>query len=359
MAGKDNAMQTRPSKLLLAAAVCLAAVSLVAGCRKSAQELAEQKAIARHEQDVQRKQALMNEVKGLDTDRISRGAGFLEMLHENGRLPGYSKDAHGNLRLEKPPTISRKGPYYWSLELRAFTQDAPPRNLYFVLVQTYSNSGFQLQKAWREDGSGKVVEEYPIAPAPRMADPRRVFLGPANPGAESGFASWYEGTLGAGSVSIRNEDPATGLNCFSIGVTNTGSGGTNQADLRSEMFPLGRVGNARGPFTFSFAYKLPEKVQPGDNLDVNFRFFDKEGNFLGQEVTNVGSSSQDSAMTRYKTMTVGDIFAPSGAVQADVWVVAGISEPWTSGCAQFDDFSVTFDPPPSWAGILVGIWRKW
>jgi serine/threonine protein kinase len=195
---------------------------------------------------------------------------------------------------------------------------------------------------------------YSITPL-AMANARPVFLGPMNPGAESGLTGWYNNAVGGGSVSTDNEHPATGLNCFSIGVTNTGSGGTNQADLRSEAFPLGRIGNARGPFTFSFAYKLPDKVKPGDDLDVNFRFFDKDGNFLDQDVINVGSSSHDSAMTRYKTMTVGNIFAPSGAVQADVWIVAGVAEPWTSGCAQFDDFSVTVVPTPSWAGVLVGV----
>jgi hypothetical protein len=188
-----------------------------------------------------------------------------------------------------------------------------------------------------------------------MAGHRRIFLGPANPGAERGFTSWYNGTVGAGSVTIGKDDPATGLNYFSIGITNAGSGGTNQADLRSEMFPLGRGGNARGPLTFSFAYKLPDKVQPGDDLDVNFRFFDKDGNFLDQNVINVGSSSQDSEMTHYKTVTAGNIVAPRGAVQADVWIVAGIAEPWTSGCAQFDDFSVTVAPASYGARIFAGI----
>lgn len=337
-------MRTRPLKLWFAAVVCLTAVSLVSGCRKSAQELAEQKAIARHEQEVQRKKTLLKEIRTLDTDRITRGANFLGLLHERGQLPGSSKAAHGNLRLEKLPTISPDGPYYWSLELHAVTQDTPPRSLYYVVVQTYSNSDFQLQKAWRADDSGKAVEEYPIIPAPKMGTARRVFLGPANSGAESEFANWYSGVLGGGLAAIGSDAPATGLSYFKIGITNAAAYPVNHADLRSVMFPLGRPGKKHRPLTFSFAYKLPEAVKTGDNIAVDLRFFDEsETNFLGQTAILVGSSTADSQMTDYKTMTVSNIFAPGGAAKADVWVVANIFDPWTSGAAQFDDFSVTID----------------
>jgi len=343
MAG-DNAMQTRCSKLLLTGAICLAAISFVSGCRKSAQELAEQKAIERHEQDVKRRNELIKEIKTLDTDRISRGGNFLGMLHENGRLPGTSKNTDGDLRLDKLPTVSPNGPYYWSLELHAITKDAPPRHLYYVLVQTYSNSSFQLQKAWRADDAGKVVEEFPIVSAPKMGNGRRIFLGPANSGAESGFENWYNGVLGGGLVEIGTDDPATGLSYFRIGITNAAAYPVNHADLRSVMFPLGQAGKKHRAFTFSFSYKLPEAVKDGDNIGVYFRFFDQaETNFLGQKLIPVGSSTADSKMAEYKTMTVSNVFAPEGAAKADVWVTANISDPWTSGVAQFDDFWVTTD----------------
>jgi len=130
----------------------------------------------------------------------------------------------------------------------------------------------------------------------------------------------------------------------------------HRADLRSEKFPLGRAGKTRGPFTLSFAYKLPGKVKPGEDLDVNFRFFGPvDDNFLDQTVLNVGTTTHDSEMTQYKTVTVTNILAPKEAVKADVWIVAGIAEPWTSGYAQFDDFSVTAVPARSWVGVVVGI----
>jgi hypothetical protein len=342
MAVNNDFMLTHCLKLLFVGAICVAAVSLASSCRKSAQELAEQKAIERHEQDVQRRKELVKTIKKLDTDRISKSADFLGMLHESGRLPGTVKDADGELRLDKLPTVSPNGPYYWTLELHGITKEVPPRNLFYVLVQTYSNSDFQLQKAWRADDSGKVVEEYPIVAAPKMANGRRVFLGPANSGAESDFANWYNGVLGGGLVSIGTDDPATGLSYFKIGITNAAAYPVNHADLRSVMFPLGHAAKKHRPFTFSFSYRLPEAVKAGDNIGVNFRFFDEtETNFLGQKIILVGSSTADSGMAEYKTMIVSNIVAPEGAAKADVWVAANIFDPWTSGVAQFDDFSVT------------------
>jgi hypothetical protein len=343
------------TELLLTGVVCLAVLSLVSGCRKSEKESAGQKAVERHEQQAQQQKAFQKAMKGPEAARMYKAANFLAMLASNGQLPGLSKNDHGMLRSENLPVVTPNGPYFWSQEFHIVTKDSPPRNFHFVLVQTYSNSDFQLQKAWRADVSGKILEEYPITPAPPMADAHRVFLGPANSGAESGFASWYNGTLGGGSVSVGTDDPATGLSCFSIGITNATSYGTNHADLRSEMFSLGGTGKTRGPFTFAFAYKLPDEVKSGDDIDVNFRFFDKDENFLDQEVLNVGSSTHDSEMTQYKTMTVSNIFAPSGAVKADVWIVANIGGPWTSGYAQFDDFSVTTVPAWHWVSLLVKI----
>ncbi|EEF62960.1 hypothetical protein Cflav_PD5595 [Pedosphaera parvula Ellin514] len=345
-------LRTYVSKLLLTGAVCFTVAVLVSGCRKSERESAERAAIARHQQEVQRQKEFRKVLQGPEAARINKSVEFLALLHHNGQLPGIAKHDHGMLRLEKPPLVSPNGPYYWSLQLHVITKDSPPRNYFYVLVQTYSNSDFQLQKAWRADASGKVVETYPIKLTPTMAKAHMAFLGPANPGAENGFAGWYTGVLGGGTVVIDNADPATGLNSFRIGITNAAAHETNHADIRSEMFPLER---ARGPFTFAFAYKLPGKVNPGDNIDVAFRFFGREGDFLGQTVLHVGSSTDDSEMLKYKTMTATNLFPPKGVVQADVWIVANIGDPWTSGYAHFDNFSVTVVPARSRAGIFAGM----
>ncbi len=75
-------------------------------------------------------------------------------------------------------------------------------------------------------------------------------------------------------------------------------------------------------------------------------------------------------MTQYKIMTVKDIPVPEKAAKADIWVTANIFSDWTSGSAQFDDFSVTADLGRPWNkkllevggdGILVlfGGWLIW
>jgi hypothetical protein len=235
-------------------------------------------------------------------------------------------------------------------------KDTPPRHCHYLIVQTYSNGDFQLQKAWRSDESGKVLEEYPIAPAPVMADAQRVFLGPANSGAERAWSSWYSGTQGMASVGIGADDPATGLNCFTIGVNEVVPGTTNHADIKSEVFPLGPSANGRRPMMLSFAYKLPDKVKSGDNIQMFFRFFDVATNFLNQYIILVGSRTADSEMPVYKTMTVPNIIAPARAANADIWITANIFDaPWTSGTAQFDDFSVTTRSPRSRVESMVGI----
>jgi len=114
------------------------------------------------------------------------------------------------------------------------------------------------------------------------------------------------------------------------------------------------------PITFSFAYKFPGKVNRGDKIEMALRFFDETGtNFLGQIPISLGSRSDESEMTDYKTMTLTNLRAvknatgirfPKGArtATADIWVTCNIFSPWTSGDARFDDFSVTTLPAPPW-----------
>ena len=343
------------SKLLLLGAVWLVVAS--PGCRqRSERELAEQKAIERHKQDIQQQAAFQEAFRQIGEDNMAKAVQFFVNSAQNGRMPGLSPNAHGTMRMEKMPVISPNGPYFLSGEVHLITSDSPPKNFYYVVVQTYSNSDFQVQKAWRADVSGKVLEEYPIAPSPPREDARQVFLGPVNPGAENGWSGWYNGVLGGGFVAIDTDEPATGLSCFRIGISNAVPGQTHHADIRSETFSLGRAGGKRQPITLSFAYKLPGKVKPGDNIQVFFRFFDQTGtNYLGQEMVRVGSNTGDSEMSDYKKMTLADLFAPRKARIADIWVVANIfDEPWTSGAAQFDDFLVTAGPARSRAPLFVG-----
>jgi hypothetical protein len=352
--GSESAF-ARP-RLVRSAVLGLALLSLVVGCRKEEPPTAEEQAAARHHGEVQQQQRWREYFNKPESVQTRKALGFLSGLADNGQLPFVPrKDPQVigfNLNM---PVVSSKGPYYWSQAFHIILQDSPPRHCHYIVVQNYRDGGFQLRKAWRTDGDGKVVEEAPLLPPPEMADPHWVYLGPVNPGAERGWSGWYNGTLGGGSVAIGTNDPATGLNCFEIGISNAVPGQTHHADIRSEMFSLGKGGKARGPLTFSFAYKLPTKVKPGDNIEVNLRFFGQgEASFLGQKTILLGSDSGDSEMTHYKTMNLRHVLAPSGAVKGDVWIVANIGGPWTSGTAEFDDFSVTALAANPWGAWLVG-----
>jgi hypothetical protein len=76
---------------------------------------------------------------------------------------------------------------------------------------------------------------------------------------------------------------------------------------------------------------------------VQLRFFDKATNWISQRDFLLGDSSHDSAMNRYKTVTVTGLHAPLHAEVADIrFNINGYRSPypWSSGTARFDDFSV-------------------
>ncbi len=187
---------------------------------------------------------------------------------------------------------------------------------------------------------------------PVMAAARPVFIGPGNPGAENGPHEWWWGASGGSFLSIDDTDPASGTNDFTLG--NSTVEGTNSADWRAVIFPLGPAAAGADPIIFSFAYKLMDEVKPGDNIRVQLRFFDKTTNFVGQKEFWLGSKSGDSAMTGYKTVIARGIHAPPRAQVADVRVSVNLyGDRWSSGTGRFDDFSVTTVPGWRWVKLLV------
>lgn len=343
-------MRPRLAQLLPAILAIATVLVSASGCKKSARELAEEQAIQRHERDEQQKRDFIKLFRSdAGREQLQRSVNFLASLAQKGRLPGLNWQRHGMLRLEKLPVIKPDGPYFWSQEFHVILKGPPDDNLYYVVAQTYSNSDFTIVKGWQADGAGKVSHEFPIAAPPPMLGYGKVFLGPGNPGAEADFDQWYNGVEGSGVVAVSGDDPLTGVSCFVIGITNAAAWPVNHADLRSVQFSLGDDRTARGPFTFSFNYKLPGAVKAGDNLQVCLRFFDEsETNYLGGVSILVGSDTGDSAMTYYKMITTNNIVPPKGAAKADVWVVANIFSAWTSGTAEFDDFSVSAAAKRSW-----------
>jgi hypothetical protein len=171
----------------------------------------------------------------------------------------------------------------------------------------------------------------------------KIFLGPADSGTWSGRAKWFTGASGTAATAYDFNDTANGRCAFVI--SNTMAGKDNRADWRSEQFSLGPAAGGARPITFTFAYKLSDRVQAGNNIQVQLRFFDSTGtNFIAERVIPVGAHTSDSAMTAYRTLTLTDILAPAKARRADVWIDANIFAPWVSGTAHFDDISVTTVP---------------
>jgi hypothetical protein len=183
-----------------------------------------------------------------------------------------------------------------------------------------------------------------------------IFLGPPESGTWSGSSKWLTGAYGAASTFYNFNDVANGACAFVI--SNTAAGKENKADWRCLPFSLGPAAGGRRPITFSFAYKLADRVEAKNNILVQLRFFDAGTNFINQLVVEVGAHTSDSAMTDYRTLTFNKILAPRRARIADIWIDANIFEPWVSGTALFDDFSVTTVPHSLRfkAGVVVAAW---
>jgi hypothetical protein len=171
----------------------------------------------------------------------------------------------------------------------------------------------------------------------------QIFLGPAEAGTWSGSSKWPNGMYGAASTSYDFNDASHGACAFVI--SNTVAGQENKADWRCELFSLGPAAGGARPITFSFAYKLTDPVVGKENIHVMLRFWDSTGtNYVGGRTVQVGARTGDSAMTSYRTLMMNGIMAPRKARMADVTFSASFDEPWTSGTARFDDFSVTTAP---------------
>jgi hypothetical protein len=150
-----------------------------------------------------------------------------------------------------------------------------------------------------------------IAVVVTLLFPRRVMIGPVNPGAEYGSDQWWVGASGKGYLFVDHADPASGTNDFTL--KNTNQDKNSSAGWRSVIFPLGPAAAGARPITFSFAYKLADDVNAGDNMLVQFRFFNRATNWIIERDFELGDSSHDSAMSHYKTVTIGGILAPHNA----------------------------------------------
>ena len=83
---------------------------------------------------------------------------FLRDLHEQGNLPGLSKDDHGELKV-KVSHFSETVHFPLSLTFQ-FTKNVDSVCNYTV-VRLSPSSAWRLVKAWQADAAGRTVKEFP------------------------------------------------------------------------------------------------------------------------------------------------------------------------------------------------------
>lgn len=92
---------------------------------------------------------------------ISAG-NFLRDLQMQGRLPGISKDDHGDVKA-KEVTLSDPEQYPISRTFHVEKKgDNSNSRFCYTFVRATKMSGWQLEKAWRENSEGQTVEEWPV-----------------------------------------------------------------------------------------------------------------------------------------------------------------------------------------------------
>jgi hypothetical protein len=165
-------METRSKTVFIRTlfAIFSAFLFVTAGCHKSQREIAEEQALERHKREAAgrpvmanpaMRAAMSNYLQSAEGVRMQSQFEFLGKLKKSGQMPGIPKDTHGTLRQEKgPEDVTPDGGY--TQEFHLLTSDNPPTHYHIVIAQASSNGPFELKKVWRADGSGKVIEEYPI-----------------------------------------------------------------------------------------------------------------------------------------------------------------------------------------------------
>lgn len=89
------------------------------------------------------------------------GGDFLLGLREQSKLPGVPKDAHGDIRFDFSFPLPEQVTYPFSPSFQVSIKGQTLINHYTVLREA-KDSPWQLQKAWRTDSQGRIVEELPV-----------------------------------------------------------------------------------------------------------------------------------------------------------------------------------------------------
>lgn len=131
-----------------------------AGCKKSAQEQAEQQALKRHAQEVEQRHkqiaAIQNMEKSPGGRATMEAVRYLIHLHGQGQLPG-SKNIVGLQLNDQDQSATYPIMRHFTAQLRA-----DPSRIHFTLVKPSDAASWRLQKAWRTDEQGNIVENFTV-----------------------------------------------------------------------------------------------------------------------------------------------------------------------------------------------------
>ncbi len=94
-----------------------------------------------------------NSTGPLMDDTMNDALAFLTSLKENGQLPGWSRQEEGTIYLEPFPNRDE-------LDGRKKNDSS---DYHYQVGRAPASGAWQLQKAWRTDPNGEVIEEYPAS----------------------------------------------------------------------------------------------------------------------------------------------------------------------------------------------------
>jgi hypothetical protein len=98
-------------------------------------------------------------VSHLAKNEAKSAGDYVLQLHQQGRLPGDSKDAHGKITCYLTPSDLQKVTYPLSRTFRVVENGATNN---YTVVRFAKDSSWQLQRAWQADSEGHVIQEWPI-----------------------------------------------------------------------------------------------------------------------------------------------------------------------------------------------------
>src|SRR6266446_398213 len=124
--------------------VSILAVLLLVGCSGSRTE----------------KKLLEMAVTNAATIETIAASDFLVGLHKQGRLPGDSKDDHGEVKCKDVPVSNPRQETYPISRTFDVVKNGGQSTYHYTVVRLSKGSEWQLQRAWRSDAKGDIVEEW-------------------------------------------------------------------------------------------------------------------------------------------------------------------------------------------------------